>query len=284
VELAAVFLLPLLGGYYFFYFWRRTAFPFKRSQGHHLYFHAALGGVALFVAALTLRALLLSWKRFADFDEMLIEYFWPLLKGATPVDAAAVAIDQLRRVQWAITAGYSLVIGVAVTSVLNLFTSPIAVLSRILAPLDNLLLQAQLEDLPVSFTLSNGKTYIGLVAATPDPEKTPRAVSVLPMMSGKRDELGRMLLTTDYETLYTSLAEGRAAALELPADWINQFRLIIPSETIVSAALFSPAVYGEFNPHWRERLAEHKQGPPPQEVVVEIKQPEIPPWKRTRRH
>jgi hypothetical protein len=272
VELAAVFLLPLLGGYYLLYFWRRTAFPFKRSEGHHLYFHAALGGVLLFIAAFVLRALFLAWRRFSDFDEMLIEYFWPLLKGEPSGTLFATAtLEQLRRVQWAITAGYSLVLGLVVTSILNLFTNPIAVLRRILAPLDNLLLQAQLEDLPVSFTLNNGKTYIGLIAATPDPEKTPRAVTVLPMMSGKRDELGRMSLTTDYETLYTSLAEGRAAALDLPEDWINQFRLIIPAETIVSAALFSPAVYGEFNPRWRERLAEQRDRPLPQEIVVEIK-------------
>jgi hypothetical protein len=51
MELAAVFLLSLPGGYTFALTWRHTAFATRRADGQHLYFRAAYYGAVLFVAA-----------------------------------------------------------------------------------------------------------------------------------------------------------------------------------------------------------------------------------------
>jgi hypothetical protein len=258
VDLAAVFLLSLLGGYYFFYFWRLTAFGTRRSEGRHLYFRAALGGIVFFGVALAIRTVLLNnSSAYAALDLGLVEYVKPVLKTEDPVGTSleAARAEQTRRAEWVVTAGYSLLVGILAAGVLNLFTSRSKALQRSLGPLDRLLFEAQLADLPVNVTLKNGKTYIGLVQATPDPGSSPNAVSLLPMFSGSRDANGRMVLTTDYETLYQRLVLGRAVELGLPDDWFSHFRLMIPAESILTASLFSPAIYAEFNPLWRERIA-----------------------------
>lgn len=50
MELAAVFGLSLLGGYFFAAWWRLTSYATRRYEGHHLYFRAALCGVVFFFA------------------------------------------------------------------------------------------------------------------------------------------------------------------------------------------------------------------------------------------
>jgi hypothetical protein len=279
VDLAAVFLLSLLGGYYFASLWRLTAFATRRVEGHHLYFRAALCGVICFAAALLLRTVLIktsSW--YPAVDEALVSYVKPILKEESGVGEA----DQIRRAQWVITAGYSLVLAIMFAGLFNILTPRRWALYRSAGALDKLLMEAQRQDLPVSLTLTSEKVYIGVVIATPDPNVTPSVVTILPMFSGHRDELGRLGLTTDYETLYTSLHRGRATQLGLPDQWLSQFRLTIPAESIVTAALFSPAVYAEFNPLWKQQIAERNRKPPPQELLVEIKEPKTQPWKPRR--
>jgi hypothetical protein len=63
VDLTAVFLLSLLGGYCFAYVWRVTAFTTRRIEGHHLYFRAALWGTMFFAIALALRLALIRNSR-----------------------------------------------------------------------------------------------------------------------------------------------------------------------------------------------------------------------------
>jgi hypothetical protein len=86
VDLAAVFLLSLLGGYFFVYTWRLTAYSTRRVEGHHLYFRAAFCGVVFFAIALLLRRLLLENVSYAHIDADLIKYVTPVLKddSSTP--------------------------------------------------------------------------------------------------------------------------------------------------------------------------------------------------------
>lgn len=119
MDLAAVFLLSLLGGYYFAITWRLTAFSTKKADGHHLYFRAAVYGVILFAVALTLRVYLVGkYPSYAGFDSELSGYV-PVLKE----EAGAQAVDEIKRAQWVVTAAYSLVFGPIVALFLNLVTS-----------------------------------------------------------------------------------------------------------------------------------------------------------------
>lgn len=195
MDLAAVFLLSLLGGYYFAITWRLTAFSTKKADGHHLYFRAALYGVILFALALTLRVYLVGkYPSYAGFDSELSSYVRPVLKE----EAGVQAVDEIKRAQWVVTAAYSLVLGPIVALFLNLVTSRRWALRRSVEGLDKLLLEAQEQALPVSFTLNSGKIYIGVVVDTPNPASEAQATTILPMFSGHRGPTGRMYLTTDY--------------------------------------------------------------------------------------
>jgi hypothetical protein len=253
VDLAAVFLLSLLGGYVFAYLWKRTAYATRRAEGHHLYFRAAFCGVVLFAIALGFRQGLLALIcGYRAFDNSLVEYVKPVLKEENGLGAA-----ELRsRAQWVITSVYSLLIGPLAASVLNLFTPRWWALERSVGAFDRLLLQAQRAEMPVSLTLTTGKVYIGPVVSITDPDGIP-TVTILPVFSGYRGEEGRMVLTTDYDRVYADLEKGGAKQLGLPADWQTQFNLTIRADTIVTASLFSPSVYARFTPEWREQLAEH---------------------------
>jgi len=81
MDLAAAFLLSLLGGYCFVYVWRGTRFTTRRIDGHHLYFRAALCGAVLFSIALAVRIELVGHSpAYRSFDSTLFEYIRPVLK------------------------------------------------------------------------------------------------------------------------------------------------------------------------------------------------------------
>ncbi|HWM65952.1 MAG TPA: hypothetical protein VNO35_05160 [Steroidobacteraceae bacterium] len=92
------------------------------------------------------------------------------------------------------------------------------------------------------------------------------AVTFLPRLSGNRDATGRLTLTTDYEALYLLLEAGRASQLGLPADWRSQIELQIRADEIVTAAVFSTAIYAEFNPNWKEQMSQPNRNPPTDQV------------------
>jgi hypothetical protein len=249
VDLAAAFLLSLLGGYCFAYVWRVTAFTTKRIEGHHLYFRAALWGTMFFAIALALRlALIRNFRPYQDFELALVDYLRPALKEEPGLGLAG----QTRRVEWVVTTIYSLLLGTVCSAMLNRLTPRRWALQRSVSAFYTFLLEAREEGTPVSLTLNTGKVYIGLIVEALDPIREPVAVTLLPIFSGNRDAEGRLNLTTDYEALYSTLSRGRAAQLGLPSNWSSQFELTIRADEIVTAALFSAAIYAEFNPGWKQ--------------------------------
>lgn len=267
VDLAAAFLLSLLGGYCFAYLWRATAFATKRAEGHHLYFRAALCGAMLFALALCLRTLLaFDSLAYLNFDSTLVEYVRPALKA----ESGLAWVAQGRRAEWVVTAIYSLLLGIGCGVLANLVTPRRWALRRSLSTFDRLLLRSHLEGVPVSLTLKTGKIYVGLVAKHPNPTREPVAVTLLPMLSGNRNAEGRITLTTDYDAVYSDLREGKAARLGLQADWESEIEMQIRTDEIVIAALFSEAIYTEFNPEWRQHVVEPKNQPPLVQVLSSI--------------
>ena len=258
MDLAAAFVLSLLGGYCFAYIWRATAFATKRAEGHHLYFRAALCGAALFAFALCIRTLVGSnFLAYQNFDSMLVEYVRPALRA----ESGLPWIAQERRTEWVVTAIYSLLLGIACGVLANLFTPVHWALQRSYSAFDAFLLRAHTDAFPVSLTLKTGKVYIGLVAVRPAPTREPVAVTLLPLFSGNRDVEGRVTLTTDYDAVCATLEAGRAMQLDLPAGWESRFKLLIRADEIVTAALFSPEIYTEFHPDWKQQITQPIQEP-----------------------
>jgi hypothetical protein len=256
VDLTAVFLLSLLGGYCFAYVWRVTAFTTKRIEGHHLYFRAALWGTMFFAIALALRlALIRNFHAYQNFELALVDYLRPALKEEPGLALAGPT----RRLEWVVTTIYSLLLSAVCSTTLNRFTPRQWALRRSVSSFYSFLSEAQQKSILVSLTLNSGKVYIGIVTEVVDPSCEPVAITLLPMFSGNRDAEGRVNLTTDYEALYSSLRHGRAAQLGLPADWPSLFNLAIRADDIVTATPFSTAIYAEVNPDWQERINRHNQ-------------------------
>jgi hypothetical protein len=268
VDLAAVFLLSLLGGYFFAAWWRLTAYATRRYDGHHLYFRAALCGVISFIVALALRIYVVpKISPLQSFDCWLVEYVTPALKE----EGGLAAADLSRRAEWVATAVYSLGLGPLMAGLLNCVTPRLWAQRLTVGGLDGLLVRGQREGMPVSITLNTGKVYIGPVVSITDPKGTPTVFRVLPMLSGYRDPQGRMILTIDYEDIYVRLRAAKH--LGLPGRWIEQFYLTIRVDAVVTATLFSPRAYAESNPDWKQKIAAQNQKPPPQELLVQLRRP-----------
>jgi hypothetical protein len=281
MDLAAVFALSLLGGYFFAAWWRLTSYATRRYEGHHLYFRAALCGVIFFALALLLRTQVLSHiPVLKGWDETLIDY----VKAALKEEPNEPQATESRRAEWLATALYSLALAPLTAWLLNRCTPILWAQRRTVGELDKLLLRAQQESSPVAVTLDSGKVYIGLVISITDPDDEPPVIVLLPMFSGHRDPQNEMVLTSDYEDLYKSLRNPAVRQqLSLPDDWTRQFQIVIRAQSIITANLFSTAVYAKFNPDWKQRIAHQAQKPAPQELTVQIKEPPVPPWRRASR-
>jgi hypothetical protein len=268
LDLAAVFLLSLLGGYLFSSIWTLTAHNTRRIDGHHLYFKTALYGIGLFLIALVVRFALLRWvQSYRALEDQLVKYVQPALKA----EATDSPIEKLRRAQWVVVSGYSLLLGPLLAVLLNLITSQPWALERSLGQFDKFLREALKQGMPISLTLTTGKVYIGLVLSYTDPESTPVMMTILPMYSGFRDAQSRVQLTTDYEHVYDGLRDGQAEKLGLSDNWLEQFALAIRVDMIVTVTQFSPVVHAQFNPNWRKQFKPPDEQQVRQELVVEIK-------------
>ena len=276
MDIAALFILTLIGGYAFIALWRVTAYETKRAEGQHLYLRSALAGAVLFALAFLTRLLaLIYWQGYRDeFDAALVAFIKPTLED--PHTSAQMHL--------VIAAIYSLPLGVVLALLLNAFLPQQWAISRGLSNLDQLLHKAQRSDMPVSITLTNGKVYVGLVVRISDPDRPPPSIVLFPMLSGHRDAAGRLEITTDYEKVYDALDESaeKPKELGLPEIWEPNFYLVLRADHILSATPFSPAVYSEFNPSWRESVETRGKPPPRQELLIEIKSQSVRPWQRRR--
>ena len=252
MELAATFILSLLGGYLFASSCRLTAFSTHRSEGHHLHFRAALWGVVYFAVAFVLRMVALDrWPWYATLDNVVVQYILPALKQ--PSDP--------RQVELVITAAYSLILGPAFGGLFNLVTPKDWSLRRALSGMDSILYGAQQNDMPVCVTLDSGKVYVGLVKRITDPDRSPPSITLFPMFSGRRDAQGRLELTTDYEKVYRTLESDKEKPKQykLPNPWEQVFLVVIRVASIISVTMFSPKILEEFNPDWRKSLKKNKK-------------------------
>ncbi len=251
MDLAAVSVLSLLGGYCLAIRWKATRYVMRRLDGHHLYFRAAWCGVACFIVAWVLRSTLNAHiASFRAFEEALVEVADSLMK----VEPALSAVQHARREEWMLTAALSLLLSPPLALLMNCVTPRRLALRHSLGSLERVLHDGHTGGWLVALTLDSGKIYVGYVKRFLNSEDQPSDVEIEPAFSGYRDEQNQTVLTTDYEAIWEVLLRGRAHQLSLSAQWRDRWRLAIRSNSVVSAAPFDPAIYGEFNPHWRDQL------------------------------
>lgn len=217
----------------------RPSAPNQGSDGHRLYFYAALHGALLFVLSLILvlgfRDLLRQTASYVAFEHTLTNQLTPLFKER------ATAKGQIGFV---VICFASMLLGPSMARVVNwLGRRQLEALVWKEVQKDDLeafLYQALTEVRLVSLTLSSNKVYVGWVLTASgrgkEPDESRRVVTLMPLMSGVRTETGKVSFTTFYDRIYES--EGVDP---------DAFRLIVPLDKVVSLSNFDPAAYNKFN-------------------------------------
>jgi hypothetical protein len=98
------------------------------------------------------------------------------------------------------------------------------------------------EDFLLLFTLNNGKIYIGWVKELPIPSVS-KYLRIIPAISGYRNEMKEVKLTTHYLNVYANLI--RNGNIKSVKD-VN-FDIVLDIDAIISVSYFDPSLYSVFN-------------------------------------
>lgn len=216
-------LLPLVGGYYLLVTSRFTKYIHQRIDRQRLIFNSVLAGIALTGLAVAVTKTV----------EYLQPIWWEDAKSLVPLQLPYTG-----------TAVLSLLFGLILPHLSNIFIDNTRALSRSIRLIGNELEQmingAFLDAALVSFTMKSGKVYVGWPVSLPRPSRG-SYLSVLPLISGYRNEEQDIVFTTEYWDIY----HKRQAAGE--DDMYRGFLLVLSIEEITSASLFDLDVYDRFN-------------------------------------
>ncbi len=212
-------LLPLLGGFLFFFTAHLFRFGAQRLEGYKLLFQSAIAGVILsFFARLMVLALAMTapgaW----------LQARWTVF---SPFPFSA-------------TSALSMILGPIAALVLNLFINPDKAkeieVRRNGNPMVRLFHRAARERFLVSVTMDSRKWYVGWIAESPSLLPQERYFRLLPYMSGYRD-------SSTLETFRTVFYED---ALNTPGLNPDELVQILPLDAIKTAGRFNADVYDEY--------------------------------------
>ena len=188
-------LLPLLGGFYFFSHWDKTAYFAKRQDKERLLLYSSLWGLLFLAISFFLSTLipysdvLTAIRQWWAFHTPPIEY--------SGISSFAFALGMVS--QWGLNKLGSL-LGSGVREGEH-------VLMTYGSQLEKLLYRSLIEEKRVMVTLKNGKVYIGRVTISLAPQED-RDFLLLPIKSGYREsDKHRLVLTTHYDEAYRQIAE-----------------------------------------------------------------------------
>lgn len=212
-------LLPLLGGFLFFFTAHLFRFGAQRLEGYKLLFQSAIAGVVLsFVARLIVLGIATTYVG------VQLEARWQVF---SPFVFSA-------------TSALSMVLGPLAAIVLNFFiptdkAKEIEV-RRNGNPLILLLYRAAKERFLISVTMDSRKWYVGWVVESPSLLPQERYFRLLPYMSGYRDK----------DTLETFRTVFYEDVLETPGVDADELVLTLPLDAVKVAGRFNENVYNEY--------------------------------------
>jgi hypothetical protein len=235
VELTALLLLPLVGGYLFASNCNATRFRAAREEGHRLYFRAAFYAVFLFFFAALLRILLVKYcASYRDLEHVSLSAIQPILKEGKEESALIVLL-----------AFAAMLIGWLGARLLNIILreGPWLLAAIKEDEFEALLHRSLARAMPIAMTMENGKVYVGFVRKTFKPMMARKNFRILPLMSGYRNDKGKVTFTTFYDEAFekVGLKEGGGSHL-----LVEDFEMVFPTDKVHSAGLFDVRTYNEF--------------------------------------
>lgn len=211
-------LLPLMGGFLFFYLTYLLRFYAQRLEGYQLLFAAAIAGTCLATVA-RLIVVVFAQTPIAG----TLQHLWSIFSPFRYSGTSALAF----------------LLGPVFGGLVNLFVDREKAkdleIRRHGNSLIQLLRRAQKEKLLISLTLESRKWYVGWVAESPSLRPDERYFSLLPFTSGYRD---KDTLETYRTVFYEDALKDAGSAKE--------FVMILPLEGVQVANLFDPDVYNEY--------------------------------------
>lgn len=238
MDVALALILPLIGGFLFVSETVHFKFKTAREDGHRLYFRVSYYGFVLFLAS---ALIYFGFWYFRDhlpwmvwLHQQLVDFIGPALKE--PARASGY-------VRFLCICAFSVLIGRWLPPIINRCTENTKPAKRAVKDaaskdeLEDLLVEAVSNQKAIQVTMSSGKVYVGLPIGTAEPRATRRAIAMLPLISGYRDEKQEVEFTTHYDKAFDPNKPKEA----------NNFRLVLPADKIVSAAFFDIQTYARFN-------------------------------------
>lgn len=219
-----LFLLGLVAGFNFIKEWEVTRYQLAREDGHKLYFRAAFWG--LVVCAISASLVLAFAYLYVSVSQ--IELFHPV-----------IIVTELVLV----TLVVSPITAYAFAKLLNIFANKLEHYYDALKEneFEYMLVTAMTTEFMVMTTMDDNKVYVGWVYQVSDPAKAERKYfSIIPVMTGFRDERRKVEFTTYYNELY-QLTNDALAHLN-----INHFAVVLPVQRLVSCRLFDADAYSRF--------------------------------------
>lgn len=268
MDVALLFLLPLIGGFAFVTRFLLLRYQTGREESQRLYYRAALYGLIFAVVAGVIHSVLRTfWASYAGFvDGVAASAILPILeKDRTSVAAPVLSQAAARaRTDLAVICFYAFVLG-ALAPVWNLFLrfadwlwvrelwgprgqenrrrSFLSALNlrAITDQLERLIAESLVSATPVQITLNNSKVYVGAVLESPDPASPAKYFKIQPWMSGHRSaDTGKV----DFNTFYDNILAGLGA--DQAAQRAATFQLVVPIDKVVSASGFDFDAYEQF--------------------------------------
>lgn len=212
-------LLPLMGGFLFFYTTHLLRFYAQRLDGYKLLFFVAIAGTCLATAA-----------------RLIIVLLAPTTLGR-PLTALWAVFSPF---PYSATSALSFLLGPLLAAGVNLFVgrekAKDVEIRRHGNSLMRLLHLAEREKLLISITLASRKWYVGWVAESPNLRSDEKYFRLLPFTSGYRDK----------DTLETYRTVFYEDALTRGGTSAQEFVIILPLDEVQVANLFDPDVYNEY--------------------------------------
>lgn len=220
MDLAALFLLPIIAGYTFSVLWRVPRYYAARESGHKLYFRAAFYGFFLF---LLVYAVVAAW---------------------TPGLGSGGEVPDARTMGWIaalLVIPMAMLLGGTLDLASRLCRNFLVLRAVQGDDFERLITQAALDVRPVGVTLKSGKVYIGAVQTGVDVHLGGGRthISLVPILSGYRDRKKQVRLTTRYSDAY----RGQDDALEVR----NDLLLVLPVTEIETISNFDMRVWSRFH-------------------------------------
>lgn len=217
-----LFLIPILGGYWFLTHLYFTKYSALRESGYHLFFRSAFAGVLLSFLA---RLLIFPLDRY-------FPWIGTLWKSFIPYDYYGTAI-------------LSVILGFLLPFALNPFYGQEKAQRRTAEERGELIESIIADSLDrrklIELSLKNGKVYIGFALRSRMIRRGESDVALIPLASGYRNqETHELTITTNYAPAINKYIDSDQEISDLIRE---DFQVVIPSSEIMSVRIFSPEIY-----------------------------------------